>query len=107
MPRASREELPSAATTTGALKVRPSLVVTPMIRSVRGSMIGAVTLVLLVQPGAAGDRAVGEDLVEVGARPDQAVGRELGQLGPGQLERLGASAVDPQADVAHPAGLFG
>ena len=60
---------------------------------------------LLVQLRSGRDRVVGEQLVELRPRPDQPVRRELGQLRPGQLERLGASAVDPQALVAHPAGL--
>ena len=62
---------------------------------------------LLVQGGTLLHGPVGEQLVEVGALAHQPEGRELGQRRPGQFERFGPAAVDPQALVVQPAGLVG
>jgi hypothetical protein len=43
MARLSRLELPSAATVTGAVNRRPSLVATPTMRFVRSSINGSIT----------------------------------------------------------------
>ena len=106
MARLSRVELPSAATTTGARKspaVRGRA--RPTIRSVRESMIGAVTLRLLVQLGArrrprcgpAGrrSRSAGGPARTAGSRPDRA-----------RPARTAARRRRSAALVVQPAGLL-
>ena len=58
----------------------------------------------LVQLRTGRDRVPGQQVIEVGARTDQPVRREVRELGPGQLERRGRSAVDPQTLVVQPTG---
>ena len=73
MARLSRLELPSAATITGAVNRRPSLVThaDDAIRPVVEQRLGHVGP--LVQLGAGGDRVASQQVVEVGAGPDQPV----------------------------------
>jgi hypothetical protein len=104
---ASREETPSAATTTGAPKLRPSLARTPAIRPVRSSTRG-------LSDGDAGDElcalrpgVLGEPLIQHRAATDHAEVGEVRQLGPGHLEGRNGAAVDAQPAGVLPAGLLG
>lgn len=107
METASRDELPSAATTRGGAVDLP--VTSGHADDPSGALVedGVVDVGALNQVGPQLDRMPGDQVVEVGAVAGESVGRVVGQRWPVEGERLHASAVDPQALVVEPAGFLG